>query len=107
MARANDLVERQRWVAGSALGLALVAIAVANVPPAAPPLAVTTGPVDLNTADAAELQLLPGIGPAIAERIVSDRDSRGPYRDADDLTRISGVGERTVLRLREFATVGD
>lgn len=56
-------------------------------------------PVRLNEADAEELQRLPGIGPALAERIVADRSTRGPFRKLSDLRRVSGIGPATVRRL--------
>ena len=61
-------------------------------------------PVDLNTADEAALQQLPGIGPALAERIVADRTANGPYATVDDLTRVSGIGEKTVETIRPYVT---
>lgn len=61
--------------------------------------------IDVNTATIDELRLLPGIGPALAERIAADRDARGPFSSIDDLTRVRGVGERTVLSLRPFVEI--
>src|SRR5690606_9762334 len=57
--------------------------------------------INVNTAGEAELQLLPGIGPALAARIIEDREANGPYESVDDLMRIKGIGPRTVARLRE------
>lgn len=59
--------------------------------------------VDINLASWHELQLLPGVGPALARRIVADRDERGAFASVDDLQRVRGVGERTVRSLRPFA----
>lgn len=59
--------------------------------------------INVNTAGSAELQLLPGIGPALAERIMQDREANGPYASVDDLMRVKGIGPRTVARLREMA----
>ena len=64
-------------------------------------------PLDLNTASARELQALPGIGPALAERIVTDREARGLFRTPEDLRRVPGIGPkrweriRALVRLRE------
>lgn len=52
--------------------------------------------LDLNTASAAQLQALPRIGPAMAERIVADREANGPFTSLDDLQRVNGIGDRTV-----------
>ncbi len=59
--------------------------------------------INVNTAGAAELELLPGIGPALAERILADRAANGPFTSVDDLMRIKGIGPRTVARLRDMA----
>ena len=58
--------------------------------------------IDVNAADLADLQMLPGIGPALADRIITDRDTRGPFDDAADLARVRGVGDRTVLNLEPY-----
>jgi competence ComEA-like helix-hairpin-helix protein len=65
----------------------------------------TPGRVDLNRADVDALQTLPGIGPAIAERIVAARKEQ-MFTSVEDLTRVRGVGPATVERLRPLATVG-
>jgi competence ComEA-like helix-hairpin-helix protein len=59
--------------------------------------------VDLNAADQAELQLLPRIGPAMAERIAQDRSEHGPFASVDDLERVRGVGPRTLMQARPHA----
>lgn len=61
--------------------------------------------ININTAGEAELQLLPGIGPALAARIIEDREANGPFESVDDLMRIKGIGPRTVARLRDMARV--
>lgn len=60
--------------------------------------------LDLNSASRIHLEALPGIGPTLAERIISDRAANGPYRTVDDLTRVSGIGEATVETLRPLVT---
>lgn len=52
--------------------------------------------LDPNTATATELTRLPRVGPALAERIVADREASGRYRTLEDLGRVAGVGERTL-----------
>lgn len=56
-------------------------------------------PVPLNTADSAELQKLPGIGPVLAGRILRQRERRGSYERVKDLTAVRGIGPVTVRRL--------
>lgn len=62
--------------------------------------------IDVNTATEAELTLLPGIGPALAGRIVEDRQQNGPFATLDDLQRVHGIGPRTVERLGDIAVAG-
>lgn len=61
--------------------------------------------IDLNIASAAELESLPRIGPALARRIVEDRDEHGPYRTIEDLDRVPGIGPKTLELVRPFAKV--
>lgn len=56
--------------------------------------------IDPNLADAPTLRLLRGIGPALASRIIEERERSGPFRSADELRRVRGLGPRTIRRLR-------
>ncbi len=82
-----------------------------TVPPAAPGSDSTiAGPsggglVDINTADAAALDTLPGVGPAIAARIIAYRDEHGPFASVEALTDVAGIGPATMDRLRDLVTV--
>ena len=49
-------------------------------------------PLDMNAADAAELEALPGIGPVLAERILAWRAENGPFRGREDVLAVSGIG---------------
>jgi competence protein ComEA len=60
------------------------------------------GPVDVDRADSAALVVLPGVGPALARRIVADRAARGPFGTIDGLSRVPGVGPRLEERLRPW-----
>ncbi|HST04854.1 MAG TPA: ComEA family DNA-binding protein [Chloroflexia bacterium] len=64
-------------------------------------------PVDINTATAEELQTLPGIGPSLAARILADRDQNGPYGSIEDLTRVTGIKEGIMAKIRAYITVGN
>ena len=64
-----------------------------------------SGTVNINTASASDLEKLPGIGPALAQRIVEYRDSHGPFASVDALTDVPGIGKAKLEALREQATV--
>lgn len=63
------------------------------------------GRVNLNRAQIKELEQITGVGPTIAARIVSARDTRGPFRSIDDLLQIPGIGPKTLQFLRKEAYV--
>ncbi len=73
--------------------------AVATV---APPSAL----VNINTATAAELETLPHIGPAMAERIIAYREANGPFQRIEDLQEVEGIGETRYKDLAPLITVG-
>lgn len=62
-------------------------------------------PIDINKATAAELRKLPGIGPKRSQAIIDERQ-KGPFKSADDLRRVHGIGAKTVDSLRPYVTVG-
>jgi len=62
-------------------------------------------PVDLNTADATQLDALPGVGPATAAKIVADRQANGPFKTADDLGRVPGIGPKKLDQLKPLICV--
>lgn len=66
-----------------------------------PLLAQQVAPININTADAALLDELPGIGPSRAEAIIQERETNGEFTSADDLTRVSGIGNATVEGLKD------
>lgn len=61
--------------------------------------------VDLNRAESRELALLPGIGPVLAKRIVENRDRMGPFASVSDLTRVHGIGLKTLERIEPICFV--
>jgi competence protein ComEA len=62
-------------------------------------------PIDLNTAGIAELEALPGIGPATAAAIVDHRAANGPYATVDDLEAVRGIGPAKLEAIRDYVTV--
>jgi competence protein ComEA len=63
--------------------------------------------IDLNRAAEAELMLLPGIGPRLAEGIVADRLANGPYHRLDDLRRVRWVGSALAQRIAPYVVLRD
>lgn len=61
--------------------------------------------IDLNTASAKELEMLPSIGPKIAQRIIDDRSEHGSYESLKDLDRVSGIGPKTLAKLSDWVTI--
>ena len=58
--------------------------------------------VDINSADASELEVLPRVGPALARAIMESREVDGVFVDVDDLDRVPRIGEKTVERIRPY-----
>jgi competence protein ComEA len=71
---------------------------------AAKPAAI--GIVNLNTASAADLEGLPGIGAKTAARIIEYRQKNGPFKKVEELMNVRGVGEKNFLKLKPQITVG-
>ncbi|MEZ5204065.1 MAG: helix-hairpin-helix domain-containing protein [Acidimicrobiales bacterium] len=61
--------------------------------------------IDLNVADAAALDSLPGVGPATASAIIAYRESSGPFASVDDLLEVRGIGDAKLEQLRPLVTV--
>lgn len=61
--------------------------------------------ININTADALTLQQLPGVGPAIAERIITHRETHGAFRIIEEITDVSGIGEARFADIRDLITV--
>lgn len=75
-----------------------------TVPPAGPAGSIPAGPIDVNAATADELESLPGVGPATATAIVTERERNGPFLGVDDLDRVPGIGPAKIEALRELVT---
>ncbi len=62
--------------------------------------------ININTASLEELQTLPRIGPAIAQRIIDYRKEHGPFKRIEDIMKVQGVGERVFEQIKDRITVG-
>ncbi len=126
--RTKDVpIARARWAIASVLAVtSLGAVAVSIDDPARAPFVRAGAPqtqqghaasaetagsddrsivrlIDVNSAPAPALQMLPRIGPVLAQRIVDDREANGPFATLDDLDRVRGIGPKTIERLRPLA----
>jgi competence ComEA-like helix-hairpin-helix protein len=63
-------------------------------------------PININAATSEELQQVPGIGPAYAEKILQMRKSYGAFKSVDDLLAIKGIGPKRLAKIRKYLVVG-
>ncbi len=77
------------------------------LPTAAPvaPSRSTPSLININTASQAELESLPGIGPALARRIIEFRETHGPFSSIEELKKVPGIGEAIFSRIKDYITV--
>ena len=67
--------------------------------------ATSSSPLNLNTATAADLQALPGVGAATAKLIIEHRQKNGGFKKVEELMNIKGIGEKSFLKLKPMVTV--
>ncbi len=118
----SDLTTPERRTLAGLGAAALVGLLVLGWQRWTPPLAVrdaappapgaewdaalqTARQIDVNTASVAELERLPGVGPALARRIAQYRTAHGAFRTAEELMRVPGIGPQTFTGLHAYVTV--
>ena len=71
------------------------------------PLLHAVDKVDINTATEKELVKLPGIGPAIAKRIIEYREANKGFKSVDELKKVKGIGSKKFEAIKDMVTVGE
>jgi competence protein ComEA len=84
------------------LGMAAQTAAAQDAPRST---ATASAPLNLNSASVTQLEALPGIGRATAERIVEYRQKNGGFKKTEDLMNVRGIGEKSFLKLKPLITV--
>jgi len=84
-------------------GTSPTAVTAENAPANSP--AAASGPINLNTATADQLDALPGVGPAIAKRIIAYRETTGKFTSCEEIKQVSGIGEATFAKIKDLITV--
>ena len=90
-------------LAGASVGSVVEA---AQAKPAPAKAAAPSAPLNINTATAAQLETLPGIGARTAQAIVDQRQKSGGFKKIEDLMTVQGIGEKSFLKLKPMVTVG-
>lgn len=94
-----------RAVQSAVWGASLFVLLLCPLSPLAAKKKPPAHPININTASAAELEEVPGIGPATAKKILDTRKSYGAFKSVDDLLAIKGIGPKRLDKMRKYLTV--
>jgi len=86
------------------LALVIAAVSAAAFADSVPAVS-QSGVVNINSADAAQLAMLPRVGAKAAERIIAYRTEHGPFKKTSDLMQVKGIGAKTFERLSQYVSV--
>ena len=89
----------------AAIALSATAVGAQGRATATKTVATAAAPVNLNTATAEQLATIPGVGAKTAERIIAYRQKNGGFKKVEDLMNVSGVGEKSFLKMKPLITV--
>lgn len=68
-------------------------------------MSTSSGKININTADSETLQELNGVGPSTAQKIIDYRTSQGSFKKIEDIKNVSGIGDKTYEKLKDFITI--
>ena len=102
--RASKITDGQKIYVPT-VGEQQTAAAVGSSASTTPGTGSSSGLVNINTASAAELQTLSGIGPSMAQSIIDERTQNGAFASVDDLMRVSGIGEKKLAKIKDCICV--
>lgn len=96
----------RRMLGGVLVGVMLAGVSVAGQEKPSKSAVAVAAPVNLNTANVAQLEALPGVGLKTAERIIEYRQKNGGFKKVEEVMNVRGVGEKGFLKLKPMLSVG-
>ena len=90
----------------AAVAALVIALCAGTVNASAQDTGAAVATVNINTASAEQFEALPGVGAKTAQRILEHRQKNGPFKKVEELMNIKGIGEKSVLKLKPYLTIG-
>ncbi|MEI6144295.1 MAG: helix-hairpin-helix domain-containing protein [Candidatus Berkelbacteria bacterium] len=101
----NKITDLEKQIADSKTAAATPAVEAAPAPSSITKSTTPAGKININTATAAQLDSLPGIGPTYSQRIVDYRNTNGPFSSIDKIQNVKGIGEKTFAKFKDLITI--